>query len=92
MPLAERSGKSTVEDQQDVLPAMKIGKSDFVSVEIWKSEVWGGLVEFDTVAHVVNQYLYNVFCYCAINFCVCSLNQSAMGLPCPLMFLSTAFE
>jgi hypothetical protein len=39
------------------------------------------LVEFDTVAHVVNQYLCNVCCYCSRNFCACSLNQSAMGFP-----------
>ena len=92
MPLAERSGKSAVEDQQDILFALKIRKTDFVPIDVNKGEIGSGLVEFDTVAHVVNQYLYNVFCYCAINFCVCSLNQSAMGLPCPLMFLSTAFE
>jgi hypothetical protein len=39
------------------------------------------LVEFDTVAHAMNQFLCNICYYCASNFCVCSLNQSAMGLP-----------
>jgi len=58
MPLAKRSGKSTVEDQQDVLPALKFGKSDFLSIEIRKDEVWSGLVEFDTITHAVSQCFF----------------------------------
>ncbi len=90
MHLAERSGKSAVEDQQDILFALKIRKTDFVPIDINEGEIGSGLIEFDTVAHVVNQYLCNVCCYCSIQLCVCSLSHSEMGLPCPLIFLSTA--
>jgi hypothetical protein len=44
MLLAERSGKSTVEDQQDILFALKIRKTDFVPVEVWEAEIGSGLV------------------------------------------------
>lgn len=46
MPLAERSEKSTVENKQDVLLALKIFHIDFAPVEIGQREIWSGLVEF----------------------------------------------
>ena len=51
MPLAERSGKAAVEDQQDISFALKIGKMDFVPVEICEGEIGSRLVQFDTVGH-----------------------------------------
>jgi len=50
MPLAEGSEKSTVENQQDILFALKICQADFTSCEIGQREVWSGFVEFG-VAH-----------------------------------------
>ena len=46
MLLAEGSEKSTIENKQDILFALKICQADFASVEIGQREVWSGLVEF----------------------------------------------
>ena len=53
MPLAERSEKSTIENQQDIFLAFKICQADFASVEIGQREVGSGLVEFGA-AHTGN--------------------------------------
>ena len=46
MPLAERSEKATIENEQNVFLALKICQADFASVEIGQREIWSGLVEF----------------------------------------------
>ena len=46
VPPAERSDKAAVEDQQDVLLALKICQADCASVEIGQCKVRGGLVKF----------------------------------------------
>ena len=46
MPLAERSEKSTVENEQDILFALKICQVDFASCEIGQRKIWSGLVQF----------------------------------------------
>ena len=46
MPLAERSEKATVENQENILFALKICQVDFAPCEIGQGEIWGGLVEF----------------------------------------------
>ena len=46
MLLAEGSEKSTIENNQDILFALKICQADFASVEIGQREIGSGLVEF----------------------------------------------
>ena len=46
MPLAERSEKATIENEQNVFLALKICQADFASVEIGQREIWRGLVKF----------------------------------------------
>jgi len=48
MPLAIRSEESTIENQKNVFPALKICESDFISFEICQGEIWRGFVEFST--------------------------------------------
>ena len=48
MPLAIRSEKTPVENQKNILFALKICKVDFVSFEICQREIGGRLVEFST--------------------------------------------
>jgi len=50
VPLAERSEKAAVENQQNVLLSLKIHKADFSSCEIRQREVRGGFVKF-SAAH-----------------------------------------
>lgn len=52
MLLAEGSEKSAVENQKDILFALKICKANLISCEICQCEVRGWSVKFDAIDHV----------------------------------------
>jgi hypothetical protein len=57
VPAAERSEEAAVENQQDILFALKIGQAYFVSVEIRQREIWGGLIHFDSTHSISFSFL-----------------------------------
>jgi hypothetical protein len=48
VPAAEGSEEASVENQQDILFALKVRQAYFVSVEIRQREIRGGLIHFDS--------------------------------------------
>jgi len=51
MPLAERSYKATVEDQQHIGFVFEIRKPDSLPVGIGQRKIGRGLIKLDTITH-----------------------------------------
>jgi hypothetical protein len=51
VPLAERSEKATVEDQQHILFILKIGEVHSLTGEIRQGKIGGFFIQFNAIAH-----------------------------------------